>query len=111
MPTDLLKNLIKQTVFAISTMETRPILTGVNLKLENKNLKFTATDSHRLASREVPIEQSNIEFSSIVVPGKSLNELYKILDDTEEPIEISVANNQILFRDRKSTRLNSSHVA
>jgi len=98
MPTDLLKNLIKQTVFAISTMETRPILTGVNLKLENKNLKFTATDSHRLASREVPIEQSNIEFSSIVVPGKSLNELYKILDDTEEPIEISVANNQILFR-------------
>ncbi|HLR68782.1 MAG TPA: DNA polymerase III subunit beta [Virgibacillus sp.] len=96
--TDLLKNLIKQTVFAISTMETRPILTGVNLKLEGKQLKFTATDSHRLASREIPVKEANIEFSSIVVPGKSLNELYKILDDTDEPIEISVTNNQILFR-------------
>ncbi|MFD1040321.1 DNA polymerase III subunit beta [Virgibacillus byunsanensis] len=97
-PTDLLKSLIKQTVFAVSTMETRPILTGVNLKLENGKLNFTATDSHRLASREIPISGSSNEFPSIVVPGKSLNELYKILDDTEENVEISVTNNQILFR-------------
>ncbi|WP_188456207.1 DNA polymerase III subunit beta [Virgibacillus oceani] len=96
--TDLLKSLIKQTVFAISTMETRPILTGVNLKLENKNLTFTATDSHRLASREIPVTDATIEFQSVVVPGKSLNELNKILDDTEESVEISVTNNQILFR-------------
>lgn len=96
--TDLLKHLIKQTVFAISTMETRPILTGVNLKLENSTLTFTATDSHRLASREIPVEESTIEFSSIVVPGKSLNELYKILDDTEETVDISITNNQIVFR-------------
>lgn len=95
---DLLKHLIKQTAFAISTMETRPILTGVNLKLKNKTLTFTATDSHRLASREIPVEDANIEFSSIVVPGKSLNELYKILGDTEETVDISVTNNQIVFR-------------
>ena len=98
MPTDLLKNMIKQTVFAVSTMETRPILTGVKFKLENNTLNFTATDSHRLASREVPIKETNMEFPSVVVPGKSLNELNKILDDTEEMVEISVTNNQILFR-------------
>ncbi|WP_099158966.1 DNA polymerase III subunit beta [Virgibacillus ndiopensis] len=97
-PTDLMKSLIKQTVFAVSTMETRPILTGVHLKLENNNLTFTATDSHRLASREIPVPDANIEFPSVVVPGKSLNELNKILDDTEELLEINVTNNQILFR-------------
>ncbi|GAA0608433.1 DNA polymerase III subunit beta [Virgibacillus siamensis] len=96
--TDLLKSLIKQTVFAVSTMETRPILTGVNIKLENNTLSFTATDSHRLAAREIPVNESNGSFSSIVVPGKSLNELYKILNDSDEDIEISVTNNQILFQ-------------
>lgn len=97
-PTDLLKSLIKQTVFAVSTMETRPILTGVNIKLADNKLTFTATDSHRLASREIPVKEAAVEFQSIVVPGKSLNELNKILDDTEETVEISVTNNQILFR-------------
>jgi DNA polymerase-3 subunit beta len=98
MPIDLLKSMIKQTVFAVSTMETRPILTGVSVKLEDNLLTFVATDSHRLASREVPISNANTEFKNIVVPGKSLNELNKILDDTEEQVEISVTNNQILFR-------------
>lgn len=98
MPIDLLKSVIKQTVFAVSTMETRPILTGVNLRLEDKKLHFTATDSHRLAAREVPAEGSEIEFHSVVIPGKSLNELSKILDDTEEEIDINVTENQILFR-------------
>lgn len=98
MPTDLLKNLIKQTVFAVSTMETRPILTGVKFKLENNRLSFTATDSHRLAAREIPIKEAQTELPSVVVPGKSLTELNKILDDTEDMVEISVANNQILFR-------------
>ncbi|WP_449354781.1 DNA polymerase III subunit beta [Virgibacillus natechei] len=98
MPTDLLKSLTKQTVFAVSTMETRPILTGVHIKLNNNTLTFTATDSHRLASREIPVNETSVEFSNIVVPGKSLTELNKILGDTPEPVEISVTNNQILFR-------------
>ncbi|MDO6575376.1 DNA polymerase III subunit beta, partial [Staphylococcus pasteuri_A] len=59
MPIDLLKSMIKQTVFAVSTMETRPILTGVNLKLVDKVLSFTATDSHRLAKREIPVADAN----------------------------------------------------
>lgn len=96
--TDLLKGLIHQTVFAISTMETRPILTGVNVKLADSKLSFTATDSHRLASKEVPLESALLELSNVVIPGRSLAELYKILDDTEEKVEISATNNLILFR-------------
>lgn len=97
MPIPLLKNMIKQTVFAVSTMETRPILTGVNMQLENNILTFTATDSHRLAMRNSKVE-TDVEFNNVVVPGKSLNELSKILDDAEETVEINVTSNQILFR-------------
>lgn len=98
LPTDLLKNLITKTSFAISSMETRPILTGINIQLENNILTFTATDSHRLASKQVPIQETDVEITSVVIPGKSLNELNKILTENKEPIEISITKNQILFR-------------
>ncbi len=94
---NLLKGLINQTVFAISTMETRPILTGVNIKFDDQKLSFTATDSHRLALKEIPLD-TEIDLPNIVVPGKSLTELVKILDDTNDPIEVSVTNNLILFK-------------
>ncbi|HLR14312.1 MAG TPA: DNA polymerase III subunit beta [Bacillota bacterium] len=97
-PTDLLKSIIKQTVFAISTMETRPILTGVNLQVSDGELTITATDSHRLASRKAKLEDTSIEIPSIVIPGKSLDELYKILDDSIETIEVSMTNNLVLFK-------------
>ncbi|WP_217588425.1 DNA polymerase III subunit beta [Lentibacillus saliphilus] len=95
--TTLLKHLIKQTVFAVSTMETRPILTGIKCQMANNVLNFTATDSYRLASREIPVDHTSLEFTC-VVPGKSMNELHKILDDSEENVEISITKNQILFR-------------
>lgn len=90
--------MIKQTVFAVSSMETRPILTGVNINISENNLNFVATDSHRLASRKLSIPETDIEFNNVVVPGKSLTELNKILDDSEDMVEISVTNNQILFK-------------
>jgi len=97
-PIPLLKSMIKQTGFAVSTMETRPILTGVNVKLLDSQLTFVATDSHRLATTNVSVKDTNQEIPSIVVPGKSFNELYKILNDDEETVEVSVTNNQVLFR-------------
>ncbi|UFT99428.1 DNA polymerase III subunit beta [Radiobacillus kanasensis] len=97
---DLLKGLIKQTVFAVSTIETRPILTGVNMSIEDGSLSFVATDSHRLASRKIPLqsEEALPQISSVVVPGRSLIELNKIIEDSQDSIEISVTENQILFR-------------
>ncbi|WP_079529048.1 DNA polymerase III subunit beta [Halobacillus hunanensis] len=97
LPIDLLKNLIRQTVFAVSTSETRPILTGVHVKLEEEELHFTATDSHRLASRKIPLE-TKTDLPPVVIPGKSLTELNKILGDSEDTIELSVTENQVLFR-------------
>ncbi|WP_110928036.1 DNA polymerase III subunit beta [Bacillus massiliglaciei] len=98
LPTDLLKTLIRQTVFAVSASETRPILTGVNLKVENDELTCIATDSHRLAMRKAKIETRIDGTYSVVIPGKSLNELSKILDDTTDLIEMVITDNQVLFK-------------
>ena len=67
----------------MSTSETRPILTGVNWKVENDELTCIATDSHRLALRKAKIEIETTGTYNVVIPGKSLNELSKILDDTQ----------------------------
>src|SRR5699024_11674570 len=60
---DLLKTLIKQTAFAVSTMETRPILTGVNLTLKDGLLNFTATDRDRKSTR---LNSSHVSISYAV---------------------------------------------
>ncbi|MGM7703289.1 DNA polymerase III subunit beta [Pseudalkalibacillus sp. Hm43] len=97
---DLLKTLIRQTVFAVSTSETRPILTGVNWHIEDGELKCVATDSHRLASRSAAVETTSeeIDFSNVVIPGKSLTELSKILDDNSDLIDIVLTESQVLFK-------------
>lgn len=97
-PTDLLKTLIRQTVYAVSTSETRPILTGVNWKIENGDIICTATDSHRLALRKAKVESNTTEEYNVVIPGKSLTELSKILDDSKNAVSIVITNNQILFK-------------
>lgn len=91
-----LKTLIRQTVFAVSTMETRPILTGINITSKDDKVTFTATDSHRLALRTISLPQA-IDEMNIVIPGKSLQELNKVMDDGIETINISIMQNQILF--------------
>lgn len=97
-PADILKNLIRQTVFAVSTAETRPILTGVNWSIKGNRLNCIATDSHRLAQRTAEIEMAADAEYNIVIPGKSLNELNKILPDSNEPVGIVITDNQVLFK-------------
>lgn len=98
-PSDLLKTMIRQTVFAVSTTETRPILTGVMWSLENGNLTFVATDSHRLTTRKATVESATgLSFQNIVIPGKSLLELSKILSDDDKLVDIVITDNQILVK-------------
>lgn len=97
-PANLLKTIIRQTVFAVSTSETRPILTGVNWQLEGEQLICTATDSHRLAMRTAVVSSNVDEPMNVVIPGRSLIELSKILDDSTDPVQITMTSNQILFK-------------
>ncbi|SFJ90838.1 DNA polymerase-3 subunit beta [Paenibacillus sp. UNC496MF] len=98
-PGDLLKSMIRQTVFAASTSEQTPILTGTLWNLAEGQLKFVATDRHRLASRTASVEApEGYRFSNVVISGKTLNELSKIVPDDHTHVDIVVADNQVLFK-------------
>ena len=97
-PADLLKSVIRETVFAVATSESRPVLTGVNWKVDGNELICVATDSHRLARRKVNLENLPKDITSVVIPGKSLNELNKILEDTNSPVQIVLTSQQVLFK-------------
>ena len=92
-----LKSLIRQTVFAVSQMETRPILTGVHVAIKENEITFTATDSHRLSLRTAGLNSHNLEESEIVIPGKSLQELSKIIDHHDGHVNMAILKNQVLF--------------
>ena len=91
-----LKEMIKHTIFAVSTDEARAILTGVLMVFEENTLKFVATDTHRLAVKTAEI--SNGEGSqSAIVPSRAMNELTRLLSDTEGEVEVTLSDNQIQF--------------
>ena len=92
---ELLKSAIRKTVFATTQDETRPTLTGVLFEMNNNMISFVSLDGYRLALKKVSIDSENE--ISIIIPGRSLNELNKIIDDGEDDIKISTTSGQILF--------------
>lgn len=99
-PQNILKNMIKGTSFAIAQDETRPILQGVLFEVKDKTLNLVALDGYRLAIRSEYLE-SEIDIEK-VIPGKTLNEVSKILEDTNDIVEINFTNNHILFNLNKT---------
>ena len=93
---NVLKNMIRRTIFAASTEESRPIFTGCLFEIENNKLSLVAVDGFRLALRKVFLTKQSNDFSA-VIPGKTLIELNKIITDSFEPIKIGVSKNQALF--------------
>lgn len=97
-PVTIFKEVIQQTVVAVSAHESRPILTGVQIIIKDQSLTAVATDSHRLSRRTIPLETSNEAEYSIVIPGKSLTELNKILTDDLTTVDFYITENQVLFQ-------------
>ena len=94
---DILKSIINETVYAVSTQEVRPLLTGINLKILGDNLECIATDSYRLAKKNVKLDNIVNNAINIVIPGQNVNELEKMLDSDEDVI-MHIFNNKILFK-------------
>lgn len=92
------KEMINQTVFATSPSETRPLLTGINFRINGNQLEVLATDSYRLARKLVTIDHEIENDVNIVIPGKNLVELTKMLDDEETSLEIHLFSNKVLFK-------------
>ena len=84
-----LKNMIRKTIFAVSTEENRPIFTGCLFEIKSNKLNIVAVDGFRLALRSMYLNKQTNDFSA-VIPGKTLNEVNKILLDSFETIKIGV---------------------
>lgn len=97
MKSEIFKSIINQTVFAISTQELRPVLTGVNLKIVGDNLECVATDSYRLSKKNIKLDKPVEEEINLVIPGKNLIEFDKILGE-DDNLELHMFNSKILFK-------------
>ncbi|MEF9935365.1 MAG: DNA polymerase III subunit beta [Clostridium sp.] len=94
-PKDILKNMIRQTIFAVAQDETRPIFTGILFEVKDRVLSFVALDGYRLSIKKEVLEgASDI---SAVIPGKTLSEISKILDIKGETVKITFTPNHILL--------------
>ncbi len=96
-----LRTLIDCTKFAISTEETRYYLNGIYLHAADNNgvvvLRTVATDGHRLASVELPLPDGAAGMPGVIVPRKAVNELRKLIDESDDDIEISLSDTKIRF--------------
>ncbi len=95
---EIFKAIVNETAFASSTDESRPVLTGINFKINGAQLECNSTDSYRLARKIVTLNQEVEESYNIVIPSKNLVEFIRIIDDSEENIELHIFNNKILFK-------------
>lgn len=91
----LLKGMVRQTLFAISDNDSKPIHTGTLFDISKDKIKLISVDGYRLAMRTENIKTT--EELNFVVPGKTLNELLKLIPDSDEDITISVGKRHIIF--------------
>ncbi len=89
------KKSLNQVLFAASSNDNRPVLTGVYIYSKNNNLYMVATDSSRLSESIVCKTKENI---NMLVPSSSLSDLYKIIDDQTSDITILKDEQQVLFK-------------
>ena len=92
---DKLKSLINQTIFAVATNDTKPILTGELFEISNNQLNVVAIDGYRLAVRT---EQLNTDDVNIVIPANALNKVRGLLNDTDKPCKIFHTNKYVTFQ-------------
>ncbi len=99
---DALRLAINQVVIATASEDTRPVLTGVSAEFEEDTLTLAAADGFRLAVHKAPLLTPAKEKVEVIIPGRSLSELNRLLADQKEPVEIAVGGNksQVLFRMR-----------
>ena len=97
MPQGVLKRMINETTFAVSTNEARPVHTGALFEIGEGGLTMVAVDGFRLALRREPITASSGGAFQFVAPGSALSEVEKVCADGEDPAEITLGNRHILF--------------
>ena len=92
-----LKEIIRQTIFSIADNDNNKLMTGELFEIDEDTLKVVSLDGHRISIRKIQLKNT-YGFKKIVVPGKTLSEISKILSgDTDKDVNIFFTDNHILF--------------
>lgn len=92
-----LKEVIRQTIFSIADNDNNKLMTGELFEIHENKLKVVSLDGHRISIRNIELKE-NYPDRKVVVPGKSLQEISKILSgETEDEVRIFFTNNHIVF--------------
>ena len=92
-----LKEVIRQTIFSISVNDSNKMMTGELFEVNGDTLRVVSLDGHRMAIRKIVLKDE-YESTKVIVPGKTLNEISKILTgDNEKEVQIFFGANHILF--------------
>jgi DNA polymerase III subunit beta len=92
---DIFKKSLQQVVFAASSDETRPVLTGVLLQTIDGKLYMAATDSYRLAEKSLGANKQEI---NLLIPASAMQDLLRVVGDTDEEVKISHNDQQAMFK-------------
>ena len=95
-----MRTAISRVAFAAATEESRPVLTGVELKLREGTFSMAAADGFRLAVHHGELAQSIPDEMSVIIPARTMTELNRLLGDNSEPIDIMLTpqKGQVMFR-------------
>ena len=91
-----LKDLLKQVEFAMAQQDIRYYLNGLLFEIAANKLNIVGTDGHRLSFTSTELKQ-NYEKQDVILPRKTVVELIKLLDDSEDEVQIELASNQVNF--------------
>ena len=97
LPAATLRQIIEKTRFAISSEETRYYLMGIFFHVVDDQLRAAATDGHRLARITVPKPDGADGMPDIIVPRKCVHELYRLLEELEGTVEVSLSPTKVRF--------------
>jgi DNA polymerase-3 subunit beta len=97
LPAPTLREIIEKTRFAISSEETRYYLMGIFFHVVDDQMRAAATDGHRLARITVPRPDGAEGMPDVIVPRKAVQELYRLLEELEGTVEISLSPTKIRF--------------
>lgn len=102
LPQKELKLMAKQSIYAASNDDVRPIFTGCLIEVDGGNIRFVASDTYRLAYRETCLE-TEMPSLWVTVPAKTINEIAKLCKDEDGQVEFAYGSNQTMFRINNST--------
>ena len=98
-----LKEVIRQTIFSIADNDNNKLMTGELFEISENQLKVVSLDGHRISIRNINLKD-NYEYKKVVVPGKTLNEISKILPGSaDEEVVLYITDNHIIFEFDQTT--------